>query len=130
MKVGNAIGAVALLSTPAGWLMGQAWVLGNRFALSNIWMFILYCVVSNLFVAAIHYYLLRGTIHWVEGGPALLLILLPVNLVISLGVSAWVADAIGAGSAVKMGAHSFSWGLSYAYGQTLHDVRHDSWLHE
>lgn len=110
--------------------MGEAWVYGNRSASSSIWTFVLYCLVSNLIVAAIHYYLLRGTVHWFDGGLALLLFLLPINLVICLGVAAWVADAIGAGTAVKMGAHSFSWGLSYAYGQAIHDVRHDSWLHE
>ena len=52
------------------------------------------------------------------------------NLVVSLGAASWVAGAIGAGAAVKLGAHAFSWGISYAYGQAIHDVHHGTWLHQ
>jgi hypothetical protein len=95
-----------------------------------MFLFVVLALVTNMVVAAIYYYLLRGAVYRAEGGLALLILLMPINLVVSLGVAASVAGAVGAGTTVKMGAHFFSWGLSYAYGQAIHDVRHGAWLHE
>ena len=117
-------------SIVGGWIIGQLWIVGNRVAEGSMFLFVVLALVSNMAVAAIHYYLLRGTVHQAGGGLALLLLLMPANLMISLGIAASTTGAIGAGSAVKMGAHLFSWGLSYAYGQAIHDVRHGTWLHE
>jgi hypothetical protein len=86
--------------------------------------------LTNLAIAAVHYYLLWGAVHQVDGGLGLLILLMSVNLLVFLDVAASVAGAVGAGTAVKMGSHSFLWGMSYAYGQAIHDVRHGTWLHE
>ena len=37
---------------------------------------------------------------------------------------------VGTGTAAKMGSHTFLWGMSDAYGQTFHDERHGTWMHE
>ena len=85
---------------------------------------------TNLTVAAVYCYLSRGAVHLVDGGRALPIFLMSLNLLISFGVAASVAGAIGAGAGVKVGSHTFLWGMSYASGQAVHDVRHGSWLHE
>jgi hypothetical protein len=122
--------AVVFGSIVGGWIIGQLWILGNRVAEGSVFLFVVLALVTNMVVAAIHYYLLRGTVHQAEGGLALLLLLMPVNLVIPLAIAASTAGAIGAGTAITKGAHFFSWGLSYVYGQAIHDVRHGTWLHE
>jgi hypothetical protein len=105
MKFINASIAVSLASAATGWITGQA-------------------------IAALHYYLLRGAVHHSGGGIGLYVVLAAVNLAISVGVASMAADAIGAGNSAKIGAHAFSWGICYAYGQAFHDVRHGTWLHE
>ena len=37
---------------------------------------------------------------------------------------------VGTRTAAKPGSHTFCGGMSYAYGQTIHDVRHRIWMHE
>ena len=126
----RALLTVALASIPAGWITGQAWLLGNRAADAGIWWLVVFAIPSNFVIAALYYYLLRGTVHYADGGVGFLILLMPINLLVSLGIAASVGDAVGAGAAVKMGSHVFLWGMSYAYGQTIHDVRHGTWLHE
>ena len=130
MKRLNAIVGVALGSILTGWLTGQLWKLGNWASELEIWWFVALALVTNLAAAAAYYYLLRGAVHFADGGFGFLLLLMPINLLVSLGVAASVAGAIGAGTAVKMGSHAFLWGMSYAYGQAIHDVRRDTWLHD
>jgi hypothetical protein len=130
LKHANATAGVAIASIVTGLLTGQLWILGNRAAEAGIWWLVVLSIPANLVVAAVHYYVLRGAVHRADGGLLLLIFLIPVNLVISLGVASWTADAIGAGNVVKIGAHAFSWGMSFAYGQSFHDVRHGTWLHE
>jgi hypothetical protein len=125
-----AVVGVAAASVFTGWIVGLFWILGNRVSGGLMFWIVVLALVTNMVVAAIHYYLLRGAVHQADGGLGLLLLLMPVNLVITLGVAAATAGAIGAGTTVKMGAHFFSWGLSYAYGQAIHDVRHGTWVHE
>jgi hypothetical protein len=126
----NAFLAVALASVPAGWITGQLWILGNHAATAGVGWLIVIALPTNLMVAAIYYYLLRGMVHRADGGIGLYIVFAVANLVISLGAAVVVADSVGAGNAAKIGAHTFSWGMSYAYGQTFHDVRHGTWLHE
>lgn len=122
------VSAVAISAVFTGFLSGHLWILGNRAAVMGVWWLILLALFSNLLVAAGAYYPVRGAVHWARGGIVFLILLLPVHLVVTLGTAVWVADATGAGTAVKMGAHTFSWGMSYAYGQAIHDVRHGTWL--
>ena len=122
--------AVALVSLATGGLIGLLWMLGNRVGqASTLWLVVL-AIPSNLVVALIHYYLLRGTVAMANSGLALLIALMIVNLFVTLAVAAWTAGMIGAGTAAKLGAHTFSWGLSYAYGQAIHDVWHGTWIHD
>jgi hypothetical protein len=132
MSVKATIAAVgiAIGSTLTGWFTGQLWGLGNWAANFQIWWFIVLAFFTNLAVAAVHYYLLRSAVHLADGGIGVLILLMAVNLPISLGIAAFVAGAVGAGTAVNMGSHTFLWGMSYAYGQAVHDVRHGTWLHE
>lgn len=117
-------------SIVGGWIIGQFWILGNRVSEGSMLWFVALALVTNFVVAAIHYYLLRGAVHQADGGLGMLLLLMPVNLVICLGIAAATAGGIRAGPMVTVGAHFFSWGLSYAYGQAIHDVRRGTWLHE
>ena len=130
MKSVNTVLAVALASVPAGWITGQVWLLGNRAADAGIWWLVVFAIPSNLVTAALYYYLLRGGVHLADGGIGLYVMLAVTNLAVSIGVASMAAGAVGAGTAAKIGAHAFSWGLSYAYGQALNDVRHDEWLHK
>ena len=130
MNVVTTILTVTVASIPAGWITGQAWLLGNRAADTGIVWLVFFAIPSNLAIAAIYYYLLRGAVHQAGDRIGLYVVLAAINLIISLGVASWTADAIGAGDVVKIGAHAFSWGMSYAYGQAFHDVRHGTWLHE
>jgi hypothetical protein len=130
MKSINALIAVSLASAVTGWITGQAWILGSRAAEQGLWWLVVLAVPSNLAIAALHYYLLRGAVHHSGGGIGLYVVLAAVNLAISVGVASMAADAIGAGDSAKIGAHAFSWGICYAYGQAFHDVRHGTWLHE
>lgn len=130
MKNITTIVMVAFASVPAGWITGQLWGLGNWAANFEIWWLVVLAFFTNLAVAAVYYYLLRGAVHLADSGLGLLILLMSINLLISLGTAASVAGAIGTGTAVKMGSHTFLWGMSYAYGQAFHDVRHGTWLHE
>ena len=130
MKSVPALLTVTLASISAGWITGQLWLVGNWAAEAAILRLVAIAVPSNLIVAALFYYLLQGAVHQADGDVGLLMVLGAFNLVISLGVASWVAEAIGAGDAAKIGAHAFSWGMSYAYGQAFHDVRHGTWLHK
>lgn len=121
---------VAFASIPTGWITGQLWLFGNWAANFEIWWFVVLAFFTNLAVASIYYYLLRATVHLADGGLALVILLMAVNLLISLAVAASVAGAIGAGTATKLASHTFLWGLSYASGQAVHDVRHGTWLHQ
>jgi hypothetical protein len=126
----NAFLTVALVSVPTGWITGQFWIFGNHVADIGIGWLVVLAIPTNLLVAAIYYYLLRGTVYGAGGGVGLCAVLVVTNLVISLGAAVVVADTVGAGNAAKIGAHAFSWGMSYSYGQAFHDVRHGTWLHE
>ena len=128
MKKTPAVATVALAAVFTGFLAGHLWIPGNRAADMGLWWLVLLSLFSNLMVAAGVYYPLRGAVHLAKGGMFFLLLLLPIHLAICLGTAAWVAKAVGAGAAAKMGAHTFSWGMSYAYGQAIHDVRHGTWL--
>jgi len=130
MKCITSLVLIAFVSILAGWITGLLWLLGNWAANLQIWWFIVLAFFTNLAVAAVHYYLLRSAVHLADGGIGVLILLMAVNLPISLGIAAFVAGAVGAGTAVKMGSHTFLWGMSYAYGQAVHDVRHGTWLHE
>jgi len=130
MSSNNVFLTVALASVPAGWITGQLWILGNHAAEYGVGWLVVLAIPTNLFVAAIYYYLLRGMVHRADGGVGLCVVLILTNLVISLGAAVVVADTVGAGNAARIGAHAFSWGMSYAYGQAFHDVRQGTWLHE
>jgi hypothetical protein len=129
LKFLNPFLVVTLASIPAGWITGQTWLLGNLAANAGVWWLVVLGIPSNLVIAAIYYFLLRGAVYRADGGVGLLIVLMAVNLVVSLGAASWVAGAIGAGAAVKLGAHAFSWGMTYAYGQAIHDVHRGTWLH-
>jgi len=130
MKSINTVLAVALASVPAGWITGQVWLLGNRAADAGIWWLVVFGIPANLVTAAVYYYLLRGAVHLADGGVWLYLVLAVTCLIISIGAATAAAGLIGAGTAANIGAHAFLWGMSYAYGQAFHDVRHRTWLHE
>ena len=130
MRIVTNVVMVAIGSMVGGWIIGLFWILGNRVSEGGLILIVPIALVTNMVTAAIFYYLLRGTVHQAEGGLGLLLLLMPINVLISLGIAASVAGAIGAGTTVKMGAHFFSWGLSFAYGKAIHDVRHGTWLHD
>ena len=129
MNIVTTVLMVALASIPAGWITGQSWLVGNRAASMGVFWLVIFAIFSNLMIALIYYYLLRGAVHQAGGGIGLYVALAAINLVISIGVASWTAGAIGAGDVVKLGAHAFSWGMSCGYGQVIHDVRHDTWLH-
>lgn len=93
-----------------------------------MWRLVAVAVPTNLVVALLAYYLLRGSVHWAKGGLLLFFPLAAVSLFVSLGVAASMAGALGEGTASNVGAHTFSWGLSYACGQSFHDIRHGTWL--
>jgi len=126
----NAFLTVALASVPAGWITGQAWLLGNRAADAGLWWLVVLGIPSNLMIAALYYYLLRGSVHLADGGVGLYVVFAVTTLIISIGAATMAAAVGGAGNAAKIGAHVFSWGMTYAFGQAFHDVRHGTWLHE
>jgi hypothetical protein len=101
MKSINALIAVSLASAVTGWITGQAWILGSRAAEQGLWWLVVLAVPSNLAIAALHYYLLRGAVHHSGGGIGLYVVLAAVNLAISVGVASMAADAIGAGNSAK-----------------------------
>jgi hypothetical protein len=126
----NAFLTVALASVPAGWVTGQLWTQGNHAADIGVGWLVVLAIPTNLLVAAIYYYLLRGMVYQADGGIGLYVVFAVTTLIISIGAATMAADVGGAGNAAKIGAHVFSWGMTYAYGQAFHDVRHGTWLHE
>jgi hypothetical protein len=127
MKVILALAFTTAASGLTGAATGYAWILGNRVASESIALLVVIAIPCNIAAALAYYLATRGVAHTVDGGRLLLLLVVVVNLAISLGIAVSIADVIGK-AAGKAGAHIFSWGMSYAYGQAFQDVKHGTWF--
>ncbi len=129
MKHLNAIGLTVIGSVFTGVFAGYVWGLGNQAADSSLTRLVLFALPANLVAALLFYFLVRGSVAVAEGGVGLLILVAAVNLIGTLGVATSMAAVADTG-AERIGAHLFSWGMSYAYGQAFHDVRAGTWLGE
>lgn len=129
MKELNAIGYGVMGSVFSGLAAGLAWNLGNRAADAGTVQLVLLAIPLNLAAALLIYFVVRGSVASADGGLGLFIVIAALNLLVTLGVAASVAGVIGSGSG-KAGAHVFSWGMSFAYGQAFKDVRSGTWFEE
>jgi hypothetical protein len=124
-----ALALTSVASGPTGIAAGLAWRLGNGLAEESIVLLVVIAIPCNL-VAAVGFYLAtRGVVHLVDGGRLILLLIVTVNFAISLGIAVNIADVIGDAGG-KAGAHLFTWGMSFAYGQAFKNVKHGAWFGE
>ena len=121
---------VVLLSFLAGLGAGIFWRLGNAAAAVSTTRLVMVAIPTNFIAAASFYYILRGSVDLAKAGLVFLGLLTVVNFIITVAIASKVAGTMGAGGAAGIGAHAFTWGMSYAYGQSFHDVRAGTWLHE
>ena len=120
---------VVFASMGAGAGAGKLWLWGNSLSDARIAWFVAAAVVTNLICALLFYLVLRGGAAIARGGVWTAGFFCALNLVFTAGMAAWMADVIfgGVGEAGK-GAHLFSWGMSYAFGQSFVDVRENRWF--
>ena len=129
MKQLNAIGWCVIGSILTGLAAGFAWILGNKAADAGTLQLVLLAIPSNLVAALLFYFVVRGSVASADGGLGLFFAVAVVNLFVTLGVATSVAGVLGTGAG-KIGAHVFSWGMSYAYGQAFRDVKSGIWFDE
>ena len=125
----NAIGLGVMGSLVTGVLSGWAWILGNGVRDHGLVWLVLVAIPVNLVAALLFYFVVRGSVASAEAGVGLLVLIGVINLGLTLAVAAWIAGVIGTGVG-KTGAHLFSWGMAYAYGQAFRDVRAGTWFDE
>jgi len=125
----NALGLAVVGSVLTGFVVGLAWMLGNKAADAGTAYLVVLAIPTNLVAALLFYFVVRGCVASAEGGLGLYVAVAVVNLFVSLGVAASIAGVFGSGAG-SVGAHVFSWGMSYAYGQAFHDVKAGTWFGE
>lgn len=116
-------------SIVAGAGAGKLWHWGNSLAESRFVMFVVMAFPANILCVIVFYLILRGGAAIAHGGVWTVGFFCAVGLFVTLGMAAWVAGVIFGGmNAAGVGAHAFSWGMSYAVGQSFADVRRGVWF--
>lgn len=129
MKLPAGLLFVVLTSAIVGTGLGKLWLWGNGLAETRFVWFVLMAVLANLLCAVGFYLILRGGAAIARDGVWTVGFFSVVNLFVTLGLGASVSGVIFGGvNAAGVGAHAFSWGVSYTIGQSFVDVRNGVWF--
>lgn len=129
MKFLKAISIALVGSLLSGVITGYAWSLGNQALEVGLISFVMFAIPANLIAALVFYFAVRGGVSTIDGGIGYFLVIMVINLVGTLGIAAAIAGVIGTGTG-RVGAHAFSWGMSWGYGQAYFDRAHGTWFGE
>ena len=119
----------AFLSVVTGAGAALLWVLGNHLSQAHTFWLVLIAIPGNFIAALLFYLLIRGAVHTVKGGLGSGIFACAINLAVTIWLAFTILESMDA-SPHKIGAHAFTWGMGFAYGQALKDIRAGTWFGE